>query len=183
MPLFGEVTKTKIIDLHLLKMFATRQFEEEEEGERVGIHYDLYPTSQESINILMFEILILGCINNGSHGMLHFQEDIHFYIEIAQNLNDIKDRFFFFAIVKNIKEMRWNNNDILIGNTPLDKNQQVCKYLLALKQNKFNLKELYQESRVMSSQECQQLYQEFFLKDVLNKNFYCLNSFIQFAYY
>ena len=52
------MNRKKLTDLHNLNMLVQQ--------DNVGIHYDMYPITGESINIIAFELLILSCINNGS---------------------------------------------------------------------------------------------------------------------
>jgi len=49
-----------------------------------GIHYDIYPTFNEDINIILFEILFFKCINDGDSGLyyINLQKPV-FYLEIS----------------------------------------------------------------------------------------------------
>jgi len=51
------------------------------------IHYDLYQTSEESINILLYEALVLKTLRNAESRIIMLPSKITFYIEICFNLN------------------------------------------------------------------------------------------------
>ena len=74
-PIYGELSKLKLISLHRMRIKSTVA--------PFDIHYDIYPTTKEELNVVMFEILILGCLNDSSNEVFHLPGNIKIYIEIS----------------------------------------------------------------------------------------------------
>lgn len=51
----------------------------------IGLHYDIYPTDKEDkeLNVIMFEIIILGSISDSNGNPFYLPENLKFYIEIS----------------------------------------------------------------------------------------------------
>ena len=120
----------------------------------MGIHYDMYPISGESINIFMFELLILRCINNGSNGIFHLPAKARFMIEITQALNDpFINNQFLFSFPPKVK-ISWNAKNIKVGTVGTDRYQMVAKYLMAIESNNYDYNVLLNEEAVLPVSEC-----------------------------
>ena len=79
-----------MIKRHQDKLFEERNgeyFSLNEKG--IGIHYDVYPTDFEDrdLNVLMFEIMILGSISDSSGNPFYLPSNISFFVELSHMMN------------------------------------------------------------------------------------------------
>ena len=65
-PIYGEQTRDQLIELHRQKLYqfdpSTKEYTNKQMP--IGIHYDVYLTSKEDLNIIMFELLFLGSLSD-----------------------------------------------------------------------------------------------------------------------
>ena len=69
----------------------------------------------------MFEILVLGCINDGSYGLFNLPRDVYIYIEITNGLNQLFEGDYLFFKYFGVHEVLWNSNSIKVGTKGDDK--------------------------------------------------------------
>lgn len=84
-PIYGEINRDQLVELHRTKLYnvdkSTGDLVHKESS--IGLHYDVYQTSKEDINIIMFELLILGSLNDYHCNVIFIPENTKFYIEIS----------------------------------------------------------------------------------------------------
>ena len=73
----------------------------------ICIHYDVYPSSKLELNEILFEILILGCINDHFQKIYKIPDHEKIFVEISQSLNDQFYKLFLSGNIKTI-EYKWD---------------------------------------------------------------------------
>lgn len=94
-----------------------------------AVHYDIYPTDFDNreLNVLMFEVMILGSISDSSGNPFYLPANLNFYVELSHMMNE-KFVYLIFSQFQNAS-LKWNLFNIKVGKTYDDKYQRVCKYI------------------------------------------------------
>lgn len=154
----------------------------------IGIHYDVYPTSKEDLNVILFELLILGSLSDNNCNVFYLPTNTKIYIEISQSLNspDKRDTLLF-SLFKN-EVIKFNNfNGIKVGTTKDDKYQKVCKYLSHVKasggnMDKYDIKKIYEkDSKPLEEAICIAIIKTHIADKLKKPNYYYINSFVTFV--
>jgi hypothetical protein len=183
-PIYGELNRDKLIDLHTNKIYgayADKVKYSKEVKDPIGIHYDVYPTANGEPNDIMFQLIFLGSLQDHNCKTFYLPEGTKIFVELSHSLkeNITKQVFFLF---EPITPMKWDFTNIKIEFSSDDKYQRVCKYFLAL-QNKdtYDIRKLVKESKPMPTQQCQAIINNHITSTLKNPNFYYINSFVTFV--
>lgn len=150
----------------------------------IGLHYDIYPSDfdDREINVLMFEIMILGSISDSSGNPFYLPKNLNFYVELSHMMNQ-KFVFLIFSLFNNAS-LKWNMFLIKVGRTYDDKYQRVCKYLLMLEASEKKLKHyqfLNDDKTVLTVDKCQDILNKSIIqKRLRDPNFYYIENFVNF---
>eukprot|EP00347_Sterkiella_histriomuscorum_P010832 403374756 len=177
-PIYGEIQKQKII-----KIFEDN-LSKIQDGKKFIIHYDVYPCGKEDLNVILFELLILKCLNYQFQEIFSIPSSsgLKVFIEISYGLNEKLTSLFIHDNLKYV-EQRWDFASINVKLESNDKFQKVCRYLLALQQKpkKYDPKELLQPKQPLNEIDCQVILRNSFSRMLRNQNYYFVNSFVDFV--
>ena len=84
-PIYGELNRDKIIDIHKKKLYDFDYNNQKliQRKSPIGIHFDVYPTSKEELNVIMFELLFLGSLSDYSCNHFYLPDGIRIFIEMS----------------------------------------------------------------------------------------------------
>ena len=147
----------------------------------IGIHYDIYPNFNESVNIILFEALVLRSIKSGDDFIFHMPENAVIYLEMSHSLNrEFEDHKLFFNFFQT-REMIWDPSKIKVDNDPKSYFQILCRYLQAIDANAIKINDLRDSEVPIPPDACCQLLDKYYLSSIAKPNFYLLQSFIALA--
>ena len=184
-PIYGELNRENLIALHKKKLYSKcSEIDLTPIAQNIGLHYDVYPTSREDINVIMFELLFLKSLSDYHCNKFYIPENTSIYIEISFSLNQsLPPLFNLFSKI----ELSWNFGNIRVGSQVDDKYQKVCRYLNALREyakkpESYDIKTLKMDPKIMSTQECLALLNSYLVTRLKSPNFYYINSFVCFVF-
>lgn len=182
-PIYGELNRDKLIDLHTNKIYGADPDKvkySKEVKNPIGVHYDVYPTANGEPNDIMFQLIFLGSLQDHNCRTFYLPEGTKIFVELSHSLKDNMTKQVFNLFESPL--LKWKFNKIKIGLTSDDKYQRVCKYLLAL-QNKdtYDIRKLVKESKPKPIKECQDALHNHITSTLRNPNFYYMNSFVTFV--
>ena len=143
----------------------------------------MYPTQgNEELNVIMFELLILGGLNDYQNKAYYLPSDKigKIFVEIAHSLN--YEFMYCFLNYFKVTELKWDFTNIKVGHSLGDRVQKVCRYLQALEDaNKYDPELLANPQSLFTDLECQLLLKKTVLSKLKQPNFYYVNAFISFV--
>jgi hypothetical protein len=75
-PFYGNLNRDSLINLHVSKTRA---------GTAFAFHYDVYPCEgkNKNLNVVMFELLFLGCLTSANQTKYFMPERFRVFIELS----------------------------------------------------------------------------------------------------
>ncbi len=169
MPLYGETTKAQAIALINEKV-------ERIQGEPFDLHLDVYDMLQESLHIILFELLVFRKLHVGFAQFATLPEKVSFYIEVTSTFNnglrkalDYLDRF--------EGKIKLNLIEPAAIDIPKQKDhilQLTVRYLDAMDQDTLHKEQQPNGGDPVDRDRAQALLKKYFLDLAHNPNFYQL---------
>ena len=85
-PFYGELNRDTLVALHEKRVNIDDANNDGQHSVRpIGFHYDVYPTDNHNkdLNVVMFELLMLGTLNDNTGHRFNLPENSRIYIELS----------------------------------------------------------------------------------------------------